>query len=181
MRSLKRPFAFFNGKISPKLGTPCCKYGLENKPFTKEESERFMRIMGDLIAGFHLSEDGSCLKKFVFLQDYKHAGSLMKKVLDLDIMHTNNKPELEYTNGDLVTIRLKSHSLNGLSQVDVQLAALISDIDLDEFGGFDVDNTKGNYRREARMVKQKRQELHMQNVLEDMAQKHKPSQPNQTH
>ena len=49
---LKYQFAFYNGKISPKSGEKCCKYGLNGNHFDSSRVEQTILQLGTLVAGW---------------------------------------------------------------------------------------------------------------------------------
>ena len=61
-------------------------------------------------------------------------------------------------------IELVSHSLNGLSQNDFELAVLINSVDLGEEGVVELEETK-NYRRRMKMMMQKKKDEKLRKYL----------------
>ncbi len=168
IRTLARSFAFFGGRLSPKFGKPCCKYGQDGKPLSKEKALASFEEVREFLPGWSLNEAYTSLRKFVYLNDFYKAPEIIKRVIDIDQMDTQNKPSVELINGDLLKIELKSHSVGGLSHVDFELAILLNGIDFESYHCIPVSGEKG-YRREVREVKSQFESKKIEEMLKETA------------
>ena len=159
-------FAFFGGKVSPKFGKPCCKYGQDGKPLPVDKVLANYEQVKEFLDGWSFNENHTALQKFIYLEDFYQVPALIKKIIDIDQMDTQNKPNIQLINGDLLKIELKSHNVGGLSHVDFELAILLNAIDLGFFSGLVVKSDKG-YRREVREIKNRIESEKIEQMLKE--------------
>lgn len=163
---LRRGFAFFNGKISPKTGSKCCRYGLNGIPFNQQQVDTFKESMKGLIEGWSISEGNKSLYRFFYSEDYLGAIEFVNNVVSVDQKTTQNQPEFHITNGNLVKVELTSHTLKGLSQVDFELASRINGINFEDLNVIPVSSDK-RYRAEVRMIVKKKED---ERILKQLAE-----------
>ena len=163
---MRRGFAFFGNKISPKFGEKCCRYGLNGKPFEAHRVATYYDNLKDELQGWRISEDSRSLYRYFYCEDYLAGITLMRTVVEIDGSSTQNLPNMEITNGNLVKVELTSHPLKGLSHIDFELAIRLNKIDLDALHVVPVENPQ-NYRAEVRLKKQDKESKDFQKMLQE--------------
>ena len=162
--SVRRPFAFFNEKISPKFGEKCCRYGLNGKPFNKERVDTYFNNLKVQIQGWRISEDYSHLYRYFYCEDYVAGLTLIKLIGQIDGKSSQNLPNFHFTNGNLIKVELTSHPLKGISHIDFELAIQLNQIDFDSIHVVPVTDPV-HYRSEARILRQEKESQEFQELL----------------
>ncbi len=99
-----------------------------------------------------------------YARDYLMAVQFVKDIAKMDALSTRNCPSFELKGGDFVKIELYSPQLDGLSQIDFQIAMEINTMKLDEYFLGPVDKEK-NYRSEAKLKMRDQESSEMQAKL----------------
>ena len=149
---LNKKFAFFNGRISPNFGSPCCKYGQNGKPMSSERASEIFGKLQTELPNWSLESNGKRLIKFVYISDFYQLPEIIRQIIKIDETDTRNQPSFSVNNGDLLKIELLSNSIGGLSGVDFELALKLNSVDWKHYGAVELKTDK-NYRMEMRMLK----------------------------
>ena len=144
-------FSFHNNKISPKYGTPCCKYGQNNKPLKKELVTQIFKELENNLHNWNLENENSKLTRYFYIQEYYQVTHVINDILSIDRQNGQTKPSILVINGDLLKIELCSYDLNGLSTKDFELALKLNAIQWGEYRLLELKNERF-YRREARTL-----------------------------
>jgi len=163
--SLRRSFAFFNNKISTKYGEKCCRYNQNGLPMPKEKAVQTSEALKTFLDGWKLNPEHTKLQKIFYCQDYLMAVQFVKDIAKMDALTHKNCPSFILKGGDFLKIELYSPSLDGLSQVDFQLAMEINRMKFGEYFLQPVESEK-NYRREAKLKSRARESEEIQKRLE---------------
>ena len=86
------------------------------------------------------------------MEDYPSAVKFISKVAEMDSVSTRNSPSFNLQRGELLTVELYSPPLNGLSQVDFELAININRMSFDEYFLIPISDLT-NYMREVQKVR----------------------------
>jgi Pterin-4a-carbinolamine dehydratase len=160
----RRYFAFFNQKISTKVSDKCCRYNQNGKPLDKETVLKHAESISKFIEGWKFNEDYTRMYRMFYARDYLMAVQFIKDIAKMDALSSRNCPSFQIKGGDFVKVELYSPSLDGLSQVDFQLAMEINNMKIDEYFLIPVEKEK-NYRREAHLKMREKESEEMQQKL----------------
>ncbi|KAL4439509.1 hypothetical protein ABPG74_003911 [Tetrahymena malaccensis] len=162
----KQSFSFFNNQISDKYGKKCCRYHQDGKPLAPQKVEQIKNSISDFVKGWNLNEDKTRLIRYFYIEDYIMAVQFLKDVAKIDALNFQNCPSFSLQKGELLTLELYSPPLNGLSQLDFQLAMKINEMNLDEYFLIPIEKPE-DYKRQVQMAKMKKQNELIQKQLED--------------
>ena len=104
VKQLQRSLAFFGGKISPKKGQKCCRYGQNGKPMTVQKAEELFKELEQYISGWKMNEDRSTQTRHFYAKEYLTLHNFVNEVVGVDQQTTRNRPEFHITRGDLLKV-----------------------------------------------------------------------------
>ncbi len=160
--------SFFSGRISPKFGKTCCRYDQDGKPLTLDQIITIQNQLKREIDNWKVSENSDSLQRLFYFKEYLELIQFVNEISKVDhYSGIKNHPNIFIENGDLLLVSLKSHSLNGLSKMDFELAMRINNkITEEKFNFIDISRRK-NYRTEARMkIKEMENEKYLEMLQE---------------
>eukprot|EP01017_Pseudomicrothorax_dubius_P028265 TRINITY_DN3350_c0_g1_i1.p1 TRINITY_DN3350_c0_g1~~TRINITY_DN3350_c0_g1_i1.p1 ORF type:complete len:145 (-),score=28.83 TRINITY_DN3350_c0_g1_i1:35-469(-) len=128
---LRRSFSFFNKKISTKYGEKCCRYNQNGQPMPKEKVKAIMETVKPFMQGWKLNEEHTQLIRLFYTRNYLMAVQFIKDVAKIDALSTRNCPSFHLTKGELLRLEVYSPPINGLSQVDFDLAMRINQMNFE--------------------------------------------------
>ena len=128
-------------------------------------TETYNAIKG-FLKGWKLTENCRILCRNFYFEDYPMAVQYLKEIAKIDALTTKNCPSFHVTKGELLRLDLYSASLDGLSQVDFELAMRINELITDEYGLIEI-NDMNDYKNEVQQVRFKRESDKIQKLLKE--------------
>ena len=157
-------FAFYNSRISDKYGQKCCRYNQNGLPMSGSKAQETFKTLKDFLSGWKLSNDFRRLNRVFYFEDYTLAIEFLREIAKIDCLSTRNCPSFHVEKGELLRLELYSASLNGLSQVDFELAMRINGLKLGLFSLIEIDDER-NYKEEIRKKRFERESAKIQQDL----------------
>lgn len=135
-----RRFSMFNSRISEKYGQKCCRYNQNGQPMAESTAHSTFSGLREFLQGWKLKENSRRLIKDFYFEDYPLAIQFLKEIAKIDALVTKNCPSFHVEKGELLKLELYSPSLDGLSQVDFELAMRINGINTKEYGLIEIND-----------------------------------------
>ncbi|CAD8071797.1 unnamed protein product [Paramecium sonneborni] len=154
--------AFFSEIITKKQFKKCCRYNQDGKPLSPIQVQVLYETMKPMIEGWKVTD--LRLYKYFYTEDYLSGIQFIKDVSKIDALSTKNCPSVHLVGGELLTLELFSPSLNGLSQVDFDLAMRINQMNFNEYFLIPLESLE-NYKKEVQAYKLKKQAEQIQQEL----------------
>lgn len=142
-----RRFALYNSKISEKYGEKCCRYNQNNRPMEENTAKNTLAALKEFLGGWNLCSAGRRLVRNFYFEDYPLAIQFLKEIAKIDALSTKNCPSFHVEKGELLKLELYSPSLDGLSQVDFELAMRINALKLEEFALIEINNLERYFNK----------------------------------
>ncbi len=131
-----------------------------------ETAQKTYNALKDFLQGWKLNDPYRMLIRDFYFEDYPLAVQFMKEIAKIDALSTKNCPSFHLEKGELLRIELYSASLEGLSQIDFELAMRINELKTGEFSLIEIQNVK-DYKKEVQMVRFKREGERIQKELKE--------------
>ena len=157
-------FSLYNTQISEKYGQKCCRYNQNGKPMSENKAKQTYSALKDFLIGWKLISSSRRLIRLFYFEDYPLAIEFLREIAKIDCLTTRNCPSFHVEKGELLKLELYSASLDGLSQVDFELAMRINGLKLEDFSLIEISD-EGNYKDE---VKQKRFERESKKIQKEL-------------
>lgn len=159
-----RLFTLYNSQISEKYGQKCCRYNQNGKPMSETKAKETFSVLRDFLFGWKLASGARRLIRVFYFEDYPLAIEFLKEIAKIDSLTTRNCPSFHVEKGELLKLELYSASLDGLSQVDFELAMRINGMKFNDFSLIEIEDEK-NYKDEARRRRFERESEKIQREL----------------
>ena len=131
-----------------------------------ETAQSTYKALKDFLQGWKLTSPYRMLIRDFYFEDYPLAVQYLKEIAKIDALSTKNCPSFHIEKGELLRIELYSASLEGLSQIDFELAMRINELKTGEFSLIEIQDVK-DYKKEVQMVRFKREGERIQKELKE--------------